>query len=92
MNVVSVVLFSFLYGILVLIIQRSEQRRRQVVALILIAPMILLHALANARGVGSESTAGVVLALVLNFLFWLLIGRYNPVGSSDDIHVIGMDD
>jgi len=35
----------------------------------------------------------LALALVLNLLFWLLIGRYNPVASSDkNIRVIGMDD
>jgi hypothetical protein len=33
-----------------------------------------------------------VVALVVNFLFWLLIGRYNPVGSSEDIQVLGLDD
>jgi hypothetical protein len=31
-------------------------------------------------------------ALVLNLLFWVLIGRYNPTGSSDAIKVLGMDD
>ena len=40
----------------------------------------------------SETQAAFVLGLILSFLFWLLIGRYNPIGSSDDIQVIGMDD
>jgi hypothetical protein len=31
-------------------------------------------------------------ALIFNFLFWFLIGRYNPPGSSDDIKVLGMND
>lgn len=31
-------------------------------------------------------------ALVFNFLFWFLIGRYNPPHSSDDIKVLGMND
>jgi len=34
----------------------------------------------------------VVWALVLNFIFWALIGRYNPPGSSDEIKVIGLKD
>lgn len=33
-----------------------------------------------------------LLALVLSILFWALIGRYNPVSSSDDIKVLGLDD
>lgn len=39
-----------------------------------------------------EAWIALILALVLNFLFWALIGRYNPVHSSDEIQVIGMDD
>jgi hypothetical protein len=35
---------------------------------------------------------GFIFAVVVSFLFWLLVGRYNPVGTSDDIHVLGMDD
>jgi len=31
-------------------------------------------------------------ALIVNFLYWALFGRYNPVGSSDSIKVYGMDD
>lgn len=35
--------------------------------------------------------AALVLAVVVNILFWALIGRYNPVGSSDAIKVYGVD-
>lgn len=33
-----------------------------------------------------------VSAVVLNFLFWFLIGRYNPPRSSDEIKVLGLND
>jgi hypothetical protein len=35
-----------------------------------------------------------VAALFISSLFWLLIGRYNPVGNADDenIKVYGLDD
>jgi hypothetical protein len=33
-----------------------------------------------------------ITALVLNFLFWFVIGRYNPPRSSDEIKVLGMND
>ena len=44
------------------------------------------------RSVHREAWGALVLALVLNFAFWLFIGRYNPVHSSDEIRVIGMDE
>ena len=31
-------------------------------------------------------------ALIVNFVYWALFGRYNPAGSSDSIKVYGMDD
>ena len=40
-----------------------------------------------------EHGIGVGIALVVSFLFWLLLGRYNPVHSADDtIKVYGMND
>lgn len=34
----------------------------------------------------------LVSAVVINLLFWALVGRYNPPGSSDSIKVYGMDE
>lgn len=34
----------------------------------------------------------VVAAIVVNLLYWAFFGRYNPVGSSDSIKVIGRYD
>lgn len=34
----------------------------------------------------------VLSSLLVNILYWALFGRYNPVGSSDAIKVIGMYD
>ncbi|MGJ3240527.1 MAG: hypothetical protein ACFE0Q_17600 [Anaerolineae bacterium] len=41
-----------------------------------------------------EMILGLMLSLVISFLFWLLIGRYNPVGNEDEdrIKVYGLDD
>ncbi|MCC6891189.1 MAG: hypothetical protein IT321_00100 [Anaerolineae bacterium] len=54
--------------------------------------LLVLLWLINIRGAWGEAVLGLIIAAVLNFLFYVLIGRYNPVGSSDDIHVLGMDD
>ena len=48
---------------------------------------------ANFRDLGREFIFGLGIALLGNLLFWLFIGRYNPVGDSDAaIQVLGMDD
>lgn len=41
-----------------------------------------------------EMILGFLASLLLSVLFWLLVGRYNPVGNSDDenIKVYGLDD
>jgi hypothetical protein len=88
----TAILLTLLYGTLILLIQRSERRRRLLVALLLIPIIGVIHWYANVREVGGESNTAVIIAIVFNVLFWLLIGRYNPVGSSDDIKVIGLDD
>ncbi|GAB4546628.1 MAG: hypothetical protein OHK0023_06560 [Anaerolineae bacterium] len=46
------------------------------------------------RIVGAYATLNwsIVTALLLNALFWLFIGRYNPPASSDEIKVLGLND
>ena len=41
-----------------------------------------------------EMILGITASLVMSFLFWVLIGRYNPVGNKDEdgIKVYGLDD
>jgi hypothetical protein len=88
----TVILLTIWLGTLLLVWQRAEARRRRLVTLLLLMIGFLTWYWADYRGVGSAFWAAVIAALFLNFLFWLFVGRYNPVGSSDDIQVIGMDD
>jgi hypothetical protein len=41
-----------------------------------------------------EMVWALMASLLVSFVFWLLIGRYNPVGNEDDekIKVYGLDD
>ena len=41
----------------------------------------------------AQATAdlSVVGALMVNFVYWALFGRYNPPGTSDSIKVFGLD-
>ncbi|MCY3945580.1 MAG: hypothetical protein OXF44_04775 [Anaerolineaceae bacterium] len=93
MNAGVILLLTLVLGVMFFLIQRAEKRRRRLVALVMAGLAFLLWYFANFRQLGSEFTASLLLALLLNFLFWLLIGRYNPVGDSDSgIRVLGMDD
>lgn len=87
-----VLLLVLSFGTVLLVIQRTEARRRRVVMGIMFLVLLVLGWLINIRGAWGEAVVGLVIAAILNFLFYVLIGRYNPVGSSDDIHVLGMDD
>ncbi len=45
---------------------------------------------AEARATQTTFSA-LVAAVVVNIVYWALLGRYNPVGSSDSITVYGRD-
>jgi uncharacterized membrane protein YhaH (DUF805 family) len=92
MNWGLVVLLTAAISTIFIIIQRTEARRRRAVTwfMLLFFPVIIWYT--SRRDGWGELIAALVIALVLNFLFWVLIGRYNPVGSSDDIRVLGLDD
>jgi hypothetical protein len=87
-----VLLLTTIMGLLLLTIQRAEPKRRILVALVMVIPAILIRNYINYREIQVEGWVALMLALVLNFLFWVLIGRYNPVSGSDEIQVLGMDD
>jgi hypothetical protein len=92
MNTGLLILLTLAFGSMFFMIQRAEAKRRLVVALFMIVPGILIQRYANYADVHGETQLAFVIALILNLLFWLLIGRYNPPSSSDSIQVIGMDD
>ncbi len=78
---------------LLLMIQRAEPKRRRLVGFFVILALLLIRHNAFLKSHLHEETAiAFALALLLNGAFWLLIGRYNPVSSSDNVRVLGMDD
>ena len=80
------------FGTVLFLIQRTEAKRKRIVLFVMFLVVLVLLWLINIRGAWDEAVLGFMIAAVLNFLFYALIGRYNPVGSSDDIRVLGMDD
>ncbi|MBZ0305267.1 MAG: hypothetical protein K8I82_04280 [Anaerolineae bacterium] len=86
------ILLTVSFTVIMLMVQRAERRRRLVVALFMLVLGVVLQRYAASRELYTEALFGFIAALVLNFLFWAVIGRYNPVGSSEDIQVLGLDD
>lgn len=90
MNGGYIVLIGVTFTILLIGVQRIEEKRRGTIRRLVIFLALLLWAWR--WHLRNEHIIGLLIAVFFSFLFWLLIGRYNPVGSSDDIRVFGMDD
>jgi thiamine transporter ThiT len=87
-----VALLSVSIGIMLMLVQRTERKRRLFVALGMLLIGEVIRRYIWYREYHAEGWSALIIALVVNFLYWALIGRYNPVGSSDRIHVYGLDD
>ena len=85
-------LLLILIGAPLMFIQRSEPKRRLAVFLLTLIPFELIRRYIWFRDIHTEAALAIVIALLVNFFYWALIGRYNPVGSSDRIKVYGLDD
>jgi hypothetical protein len=92
MDIGSLILLALSFTILFVMVQRAEAKRKRIVRITAILLVLFMLWYANTTSLQSEALVGFIIALVISFLFWLLVGRYNPVGSSDAIRVLGMDD
>ena len=92
MNTEYFLIFLVIITALLLIIQRTDPNKRRLVIFVMLLPALLLRNFANYRDVSSEALTALWVAIFLNVMFWLLIGRYNPPRSSDEIKVLGLDD
>jgi len=92
MQLDSFLLLLGTFTILLLFLQRTDPKRRLVVAIGLLLLLVLIVRYINYRNLHTEGQLAFIVALVLNGLFWLFIGRYNPVKSGDEIKVLGLDD
>ena len=86
-------LISVLVALLLVMIQRTEPKRRRLAAFVVLPVLLIFREYAFLKGdLHEETLLAFVVGFVLSFLFWLLIGRYNPVGRDSEVKVIGMDD
>lgn len=93
MNGGAFLLLSVFLSLILLLVQRTEAKRRRLAIILIVVVVFLTIYWANYRELSLEIAFALIASLVLNFLYWLVIGRYNPVGDSDKmIQVLGMDD
>lgn len=93
MDLGYVALISITVTLLLVLIQRTEKTKRRIVwALVLICFLVIRHNAFIKADLHEETLLAFVVGFLFSGLFWLLVGKYNPVGTSDEIHVIGMDD
>ena len=93
MNIGYLALISLVVALLLVLPQRVERKRRKLaLAIVLLCCLLIRHNAFLKGDLHAETLLGFLFGASLSGLFWLLVGRYNPVGSSDDIRVIGMDD
>ncbi|MGB1287617.1 MAG: hypothetical protein ACPG7F_13840 [Aggregatilineales bacterium] len=82
-------LIAATFGLLLILSQRLEDGRKRGFRMFIgFVGLILL----SRQNLVMENVLGFIAGLFISFVFWLLIGRYNPPGSSDEIKVFGMDD
>ena len=93
MNIGYACLITAVVALLLVMIQRVEPKRRKLAIFIVAGCFLLIRQNAFIKGdLHGETLLAFIVGCLLSGLFWLLVGRYNPVGSSDEIRVIGMDD
>lgn len=86
-------LIALLVALLLVMIQRTEPKRRRLAVILVIPTLLIIRQNAFLKGdLHEETLLAFAIGFVLSLLFWLLIGRYNPVGRDGEVKVIGMDD
>ena len=88
-----VALITIAVTFLFVVVQRIDpKRRRMPIAFVLLCLLIIRQNAFVKNDLHEETLLASLFALVLGGVFWLLIGRYNPVKDNDEIRVMGMDD
>ncbi len=86
-------LIAIIATLFFVLIQRTEPKRRRLsIAFVLLFLLIIRQNTFLKGDFHEETLIGFILGIVLGGIFWLLVGRYNPVAADDDIRVMGLDD
>ena len=89
----NLITLTIIFSLAFLIFQRTERKRLWLIAVFMVVPLLAITWYwASFKDQERVFIFAVGISLVLNALFWLLYGRRNPPGSSDDIKVIGSEE
>jgi len=93
MPVSTLIVLIALFGLMLLILQRTERKRRWVVFLLFLPASVFIYYWAGFRQQLGSALLATGIAAVLNLLFWIFYGqKHPPVSSDESIRVIGMDE
>ncbi len=82
-------LIGLAFGVMLILAQRIKPRQKRLFRGFIVTMAVILMIRYDLQG---ENLVGYFIALVISYLFWLLIGRYNPVESREEIKVYGLND
>ncbi len=93
LNVGTLILLVVCFSFLLWMLQRTDSKYLWVTAVIFVLPVgYLLYEWALNLSLRRELFISIGLSIILNVVYWVVYGRHNPVGSTESIKVIGMDD
>lgn len=84
-----ILLITTSFSTLLILAQRAHPSKKRLIRGFIVSMAILLMIRYELQG---ENLLAYFFALLISFLFWLLIGRYNPSNTEKEIRVFGMDD
>jgi Ca2+/Na+ antiporter len=90
MNGSLILLIGVTFGLLLILSQRVITKRKRMFRGFIVT-WWLFFLLCRTDG-QAESFLGFIMAVFISFVYWLLIGRYNPVNDKDEIKVYGLND
>jgi uncharacterized membrane protein len=88
-----IALITTIVIIVLLLVQRTEKSKRRLTwSFAIMSFLIISHNTFLKSDYHEETLIAFIIGFVVSGLFWLFIGKYNPVGTSDDMKVMGLDD
>jgi Ca2+/Na+ antiporter len=86
-----ILLIAIVFGILLIISQRVITKHKRMFRGFIVSMGILLMCRYDSS-YQIANLIGYMIAIVISFLFWFFVGRYNPVNDADEIKVYGLND
>jgi len=88
-----IALIATIVTFLMIFVQRTEKtKRRMTWGFAILCFLIIRHNAFLKSDFHAETLIAFIIGFVISGIFWLFVGKYNPVGNSDEMKVMGLDD